>query len=196
MLATALFAIAALPFLLNLDSAPDQVIASPPSSSLFPLAIALVVAGPVVEELMFRGWLSGRVRAIAVSFGALGLFYVASYVLTTFWLAMSAYAGLVSLVIAAIPMLVFAPLDRGRSLPAFERIFPLLFWGQGATFGLLHIENYAGFAMPLALLAVLPLVVCGFVWGYARIKLGLGWAILLHALYNVPSAGLILILSR
>jgi len=34
----------------------------------------------------------------------------------------------------------------------------------------------------------LPLVVCGWLWGYARVVLGLPAALVLHMAYNVPSA--------
>ncbi len=143
---------------------------------------------------MFRGWLSGKARAVVMSLAALGLFYLAPYLIMALMPEVSGYSGLIAFITATILLLIGAPIDRGSSLPAYDLVFPFLFWGQSILFGLLHIQNYAALSLPLAFMAILPLVACGVIWGYARTRLGLGWAILLHSFYNVPSAFVVVML--
>jgi membrane protease YdiL (CAAX protease family) len=106
-LATAVFAAAALPLILTGQSSAGGGLVQVVNQPLLPLILALVVLGPLVEEVIFRGWLTGTLKG-------------------------------------------------------------------------------GSFMLPLLMAA--PLVICGWLFGYARIRLGIGSAWLLHALYNVPSA--------
>ncbi|CAM1372611.1 CAAX protease [Tenacibaculum litopenaei] len=67
-----------------------------------------------------------------------------------------------------------------------SRIFPFWFYLFSAVFGFVHITNYPLSVEVLLLspLLVAPQLILGCYLGYIRIKLGLLWAILLHALYN------------
>lgn len=82
---------------------------------------------------------------------------------------------------------LLSPIDGGKRLPGFERIFPYLFWAQGLVFGALHLKNMAASSSIIAILFVLPLVMCAWLWGYARLMTGLGGAVILHAACNVPA---------
>ena len=107
-------------------------------------------------------------------------------------------ATIIQLGLAGIGMIGFqllSPIDAGKRLPHFERAFPFIFWAQGIVFGVLHFQNVATNSPVVAVLSTLPLVICAWLWGFARIYLGLASAVLLHAAYNVPAiAGMFTIL--
>ncbi len=187
-LATALFAAVALPFILSGQSSPsgglEQVIDQP----LLPLIVALVILGPLVEEVIFRGWLTGTPQSLL----ATALFLLLFYGGLGFAAADKNKPGaMVQLAIAGLALGAFICIERWqlRSSPeSYATIFPALFWLQGIIFGVLHFGNLKGGSFMLPLLMAAPLVICGWLFGYARIRLGIGSAWLLHALYNLPSA--------
>lgn len=140
---------------------------------------------PVIEELLWRGWLSGRVAALRFAlygFAALGL-------MTAGWLAEGdaatflAFAG----VVAALAGLAHWLATRGRdtAVPAwFTRNFRWLVWGSSLSFGLIHLGNYEPLASPFGVLVVLPHMIGGLLLAYVRTRLGLAAAMLHHATYN------------
>ncbi len=186
--ATALFAAVALPFILSSQSSPsgglEQVIDQP----LLPLIVALVILGPLVEEVIFRGWLTGTPQALLATVLFLALFYGGLGLVAS---EMNVSQLIVQLAIAGLALGAFMCIERWqlRAAPQFyESIFPALFWLQGIIFGVLHFGNLKGGSFLLPMLMAGPLVVCGWLFGYARIRLGIGSAWLLHAMYNLPSA--------
>lgn len=147
-----------------------------------PLALwgGAVLLAPVLEELFFRGWMSGRPAAL--------------------WLMAALVAGLVS----------FVALGRGNALAAgvivlltliaasvawwrtrhemtvagwFERAFPWLFYGGTTLFALMHVYNY-----PQVTWVVVPMVLpqfwTGLMLAHMRVRLGLLAAILNHIASN------------
>lgn len=138
---------------------------------------------------MFRGWLTGTIQALAGSAVFLAIVFGGSWLLH--YLAphaptLGAQAG-----VAALGLLAFCAVQWKKSggHPAwYQRAFPIAFWSQGIAFGGLHFANLATDSPILSLLSVLPLVVCGWLWGYARIVLGFGAAWMLHMAYNLPAA--------
>lgn len=184
---TAAFAAAALPLMLMVEATPGSQLQQVFSRSLPSVVVAVVVLGPLIEEVMFRGWLSGTWRSVIGSaffltlvFGITpligGLFSV-SPVVIQFALAAVGLVGLG----------LWAPIDSGMRLPYFERAFPFIFWAQGVLFGVLHFQNVSASSPLVAGFATLPLVFCAWLWGFARIYIGLSGAVLLHAAYNVPA---------
>lgn len=184
---TAMFAFAALPLLLMAEAAPGSQLQHVFSGSIATIVLAVIVLGPLIEEVMFRGWLSGTWRSVvgsalfvALVFGIIqivdGLFSVSTIILQL---------GLA--VIGLIGFKLLSPIDTGERLPYFERTFPYLYWAQGLLFGFLHFQNVATNSPGVVVLSTLPIVICAWLWGFARIYLGLGSAVLLHAAYNVPA---------
>lgn len=150
----------------------DQV----PREWLVPL---VVLAAPVIEETVFRGWLAGRPRALWLLGGlaamALGAMLLADG--TPLRLAV------VGFVLLAMPLGWF--LLRKRAAPGwFARVFPVIFWGTALVFGLVHLSNYPSPGL-LALPLVLPQVWAGLVFGFMRMRLGLGASMLAHAGANL-----------
>ena len=184
---TAMLGVVALPLLLMSEAAPGAQLQQIFSQPIPSVVLAVIILGPVIEEITFRGWLSGTSRAVFGSalFVALALGAAPSIAEAVGGFAVFIQLGLVTLGLAALRML--SPIDGGKPLPHFNRIFPYLFWAQGLIFGILHFRNVAASSSAIAILATLPLVICAWPWGYARIVIGLRAAILLHAAYNVPA---------
>ncbi len=151
--------------------------------------VALIVLGPLVEEMIFRGWLTGTGRALCGTAVFLVMFYGVAYLMKG---SLSEELGLsVQLLVSALAFLVFLLIERGETSapPHFYRIvFPFLFWIQGIVFGSLHFGNIQGSSSILPFLMTAPLIIVGWIFAYARIVTGIGGAWLLHALYNLPLA--------
>lgn len=157
-----------------------------PTSVLVP--VVLLVA-PVLEELLFRGWLTGRVRALwllgcAIAFGA--LLYGSVHGLDP----LATGACLLALVLAA-PIGWFVL--RKRAAPGwFAAAFPAAFWLTTAAFSLAHILNYPSFSA-LALPMVLPQLWAGLVLAFVRMRVGLPGAMLAHVAANAASLSVALL---
>ena len=147
--------------------------------------IEFLILAPVLEELAFRGWLTGRIAALrfaAYGFAALALFIAALFVEPEYGAPISVAGSL----------LVFAGLihwsrtrHRDTAVPAwFTRHFRWFVWGSALVFGLIHLGNYEPLAHPLGVLVVLPQTIGGLLLAYTRTRLGLGAAMAHHAVYN------------
>ena len=149
--------------------------------------LLVCVLVPVIEESVFRGWLTGRksnLWALAALIGwclSLGLLFLANpdqpyrklifLVLTVGWLFWT--------------VVVMRRHWNSTIVPdAFSLNFRYIFWAATAAFAAVHLTNYSydGF-WPL-----LPLVISQFVGGitlgYARLRFGLLHAICLHSAFN------------
>lgn len=150
--------------------------------------VALVVIGaPLLEEIAFRGWLSGRPgHVFAILALAVGLAGIAAVALQPDDLGFA--IGLVIIVgIVLIPIFALLIFWRWRSRPAmgwFTRLFPLFFWLSTAAFACIHLFNFDAGSLYVLLPMVLPQFVSGAIMGYLRVHYGLWAAILLHALHN------------
>ena len=161
-----------------------------------PMIIAAIVLGaPLMEELAFRGWLTGRPAAL-VGFGAVLVLYLGNTLVIPFAPEASRLlvggALLALFVLAAI--LAVAAL-RNRPAPRwYARAFPLFYALSVIAFAAIHITNYEQGDMALWMLLplVIPQAVAGLVWGYARVHFGLWSSMLLHAMHNGLAVGLIL----
>jgi membrane protease YdiL (CAAX protease family) len=147
--------------------------------------IEFLILAPVLEELAFRGWLTGRIAALRFAvygFAALALFMAALFVGPE-------YAGPIMVAGLAI---VFAGLihwsrtrHRDNAVPAwFAHHFRWFVWGSALVFGLIHLGNYEPLTHPLGVLVVLPQTIGGLLLAYTRTRLGLGAAMAHHAAYN------------
>jgi membrane protease YdiL (CAAX protease family) len=144
-----------------------------------------LILAPVMEELAFRGWLTGRIAALRFAihgFAALGLFSAALYVPTEYQTA-TALAG-VAAVLAGLIQWSRTRAQDSAVPPWFTRHFHWIVWGSSLAFGLIHLGNYEPLAHPLGLLVVLPQTIGGLLLAYTRTRLGLSAAIAHHAVYN------------
>lgn len=184
---TGFFLVVALPLLLRAEAAPGDGLSSVLGGSVLSVMVALLLLGPLIEEFIFRGWLSGTWRSMLATVLTLFVVYGGSSLLTPWIGTNSTLKSLLLLAVAVAAIWATSPLDDGARLPFFGKLFPFIFWGQGIAFGALHFQNLTTPSPALATLSIMPLILCGWLWGYARLRLGVGWAILLHAAYNVPA---------
>lgn len=149
----------------------------------------VVVLAPVAEELAFRGWLTGRVRAVwlvGCGFAAAGFLAMVNF-----------HVYEVPASFAVLAMGLVAPAGwwwlRGRGVvPGFERAFPVLVWLSIVVFSLSHLSNYPSFSWAL-LPMVLPQLWAGMTLSYTRMRVGIFGAMLIHAAANGISVSLALL---
>jgi membrane protease YdiL (CAAX protease family) len=188
MLATAVTAFAALPFVLTSQSSFGGGLSNTLNQPVLNTIIAIVVLGPLIEEIIFRGWLIGTWRSLISTAAFIGFFYLGPSFAKNY---ISTSSVTLQLICSASGLAVLYAFGLGQSralIPGFERWFPLLYWGQGIVFGVLHFRNLYSDSIALPLLMTVTIVFCGWLWGYARVVLGLPAALMLHMAYNVPSA--------
>lgn len=156
------------------------------TSALLPL---VVLAAPVGEEIVFRGWLTGRPRALWLLLCAMLAGLAAAAMMLH---VAEAAAGIVLLAVLVAAAVGWIVLRKRQYAPQwFERAFPLLFYSSVAVFALSHLANYdrAGLVM---LPMVLPQLWAGLLLGFVRMRFGLIASMLLHALANGAAIGLAL----
>ena len=150
--------------------------------------LLLVIVAPILEEIAFRSWLSGRpgilFALLWAGAGIAGLTIMGSG--AGFAGPFVALAGLV----VAVMMLVAL---RGRPpLPIFERHFAYFFWASAVLFAAVHLANYEEGALAILLPLLVPQFVVGTLAGYIRVQCGLIWSIALHAAHNALAVSLAL----
>lgn len=149
-----------------------------------------VLAAPLIEEPLFRGWLSGRRAALRLLFRCLvGLAIISGGAWVGYYIGDRSSA----LVIAAFGLAVIAAsavrwLRTHRSdtavSPAFERWFPWVVWASSLSFGLMHLTNFIGPYTPLDSVLVISQTLGGLLLAYTRTRLGLLAAMLQHGMFN------------
>ena len=156
----------------------------------------VVIVGPIMEELIFRQWISGNPRLLML-FGGIIAWIGGSYALIQMGFSASDPLPVIILIVGIFALVLFGLIRFWKRGPPgwYARIFPVIFWSQALLFGFIHVFNYAG-DHPVALLPfVLPQLVGGLIWGYARIKYGWWSNILMHVAYNlIATSGLLYIL--
>lgn len=149
------------------------------------LAFTVVIFAPLMEEIAFRGWMSGKpghVLALVMILG--GGAAAAMMAVGSTGEAATLRAGLA--VIAAIVLAVISIFVlRGRpAMRWFSGMFPALFWLSTIAFASIHLFNYEeGNLLPLLPL-VLPQFILGTILAYMRVNYGLWTCIVLHAIHN------------
>lgn len=146
--------------------------------------IALIVlAAPLGEEIMFRGWLSGRPGHVA----AILALAAGGAIAALGDGAMLSAAGAIGGVLLA-PILLFV-LRKRPAMGWFQRHFRWFYWGSVLAFAAVHLGNFAD-ASPTLLPLVLPQFVLATFLGYLRVNYGLWSSVLMHMLHNSVFAAL------
>ncbi len=151
--------------------------------------IALIVLGaPIAEEVVFRGWLSGRPGAVWPVALMLFAFLLSGTITAGMGAAEGAGFMLASVAVAGVLAYVWNSKPPHRW---FVRAFPLFFWASALGFAAIHLGNYADTEEMLWPL-VIPQFLAGILFAYARVHHGLWSSILLHALHNGTFIALVL----
>ena len=157
----------------------------PQQGGLAERAFHALLLAPVLEEALWRGWLSGRAAALrfaALGFAAAGCF-AASLWVDAAWARPLTFAGIALALIGFARWL--ATREHACTVPLwFTQHFRWAVWGGAIAFALIHLGNYGPLSSPLGLLVVVPQGIGGLLLAYTRTRLGLGAAIAHHAAYN------------
>lgn len=146
-----------------------------------------IVVAPVLEELLFRVWLTGQRGAILAIASPVSLF-AAIAALLAFAPDGGALArlGIVGLVLAWVVGTVFLAIRRKSQgvAGAYVRVFPWLFWASCVLFAAAHILNLEGGFQPLLVLLVVPQFVGGTILAFVRLHYGMWANTSMHASFN------------
>lgn len=148
-----------------------------PGAWLLPITI---LVAPVLEEMIFRGWQTGRPRALWLLGG-----FVLILALATQAQAFNPFVlmgALAALVIAAAGGWLW--LRKRREAPAaYRKAYPATFWLVAAGFAAAHLMNYPSISAA-SLPMVLPQLWAAALLGFTRQRLGLPASVLQHMLAN------------
>ncbi|MCU0948277.1 MAG: CPBP family glutamic-type intramembrane protease [Porphyrobacter sp.] len=157
----------------------------PDETTLTERAFHALLLAPVLEEALWRGWLSGRAAALrfaALGFAAAGCFAAGLWV-DPAWARPLTFAGIALALIGFARWL--ATREHACTVPLwFTRHFRWAVWGGAIAFALIHLGNYQPLTSPLGVLVIVPQAIGGLLLAYTRTRLGLGAAIAHHAAYN------------
>ncbi len=155
-----------------------------PFGELFLMAVILA---PLIEEILFRGWLRGTKRALitVAMFLSIGIGY---FILNNFGSDENIIAITMFLWAFLIAFEGFTRLKNiwhdWRPIEMFERYFPIIFYVSAFGFGLIHIINYEHHSTIELLPMVMTQCFAGLLFGYVRLRFGLLAAIAMHAVFN------------
>lgn len=154
-----------------------------PSGWLLPFTVLIA---PVAEEMVFRGWQTGRPRALWL-LACSGLF--ALLVVGTKAIPPLVLAG--SLLALAVAALVGWIILRKRQTPVrYRAAYPLVFWIVALLFAGVHLTNYPSVSL-WSLPMVLPQFWAALMLGFTRQRIGLPAAMLQHMGANAATMALV-----
>lgn len=164
-----------------------------------PLTMLLLVGAlfvPIIEETAFRGVLRPHVLTLSLAAAAWGYLLCGVALhgnLAAFHWAAPLWQMVLQVVAAGAfgGMAFFAAARAARALTPgakWLRLFPALYWLTIIGFAFAHLGRFGGLELErlwlLAPLLVLPQLVAGIIFGFARMRYGLLAAIVAHGLHN------------
>lgn len=154
-----------------------------PSGWLLPFTVLIA---PLAEEMVFRGWQTGRPRALWL-LACSALFAI--LVVGTKAIPPLVLAG--SLLALAVAALVGWIVLRKRQTPArYRAAYPSVFWIVALLFAGVHLTNYPSVSL-WSLPLVLPQLWAALMLGFTRQRIGLPAAMLQHMGANAATMVLV-----
>ena len=155
-----------------------------PTGWLLPVTVLIA---PIAEETIFRGWQTGRPRALWLLLCALLLAGLAVYAR-----ALAPMVLLGMLVLLAVAALGGWIMLRKRREPAalYRAAYPAIFWIVALLFAGVHLMNYPSVSA-LMLPMVLPQLWAALMLGFTRQRIGLPAAMLQHMGANAATMVLV-----
>lgn len=143
--------------------------------------IVLIIAiAPAMEEMAFRSWLSGRpgfvIPVAILAVGLTGLLAVTGS--SAIWVGIA--IGVSAL---ALSLWAAAKLHGHEPWRWFARHFRWFFYATSIAFAAVHLFNFESAGLAFTPL-VIPQLISGAIFGFARINYGLWSAIGLHSVHN------------
>ncbi len=170
----------------SLGLAPPDAFDAIPQGWLVPITVLIA---PMLEEMLFRGWQSGRPRAfwlLLCGLGAGALLYASAHGMPALRVV-----GLLAALLA-VGAGGWIALRRRPAPTFFRRVYPAIYWIVAFAFAGVHVLNYGQASAGTALL-VLPQLWAGILLGYTRQRLGLCASMLEHAGANAATLALALV---
>jgi len=148
--------------------------------------LLMVLIGPAIEEMLFRGWLSGRIAALrfaAIAWTSMALLVLDSYSGT----GQLSTVSIVAYILLIVGLVQWsATKNTDTHIPEwFVRHFAPIVWLSTLAFGLVHLGNFEGMTSPIDLIIVSSQTIGGLILAYTRTRLGLTAAIGQHAAFNL-----------
>lgn len=155
-----------------------------------PLLLAFILIGaPLGEELLFRGWLSGKSSHVIATLVLVATVIALGAVTLTGRLAVMMAVAFIGGMLIVLALW----LRRGRPpMPFFRRHFRWFYLLSTAAFASIHLANFTEGSALILLPLTLPQFLLGLILGYARVQFGLWASVLLHAAHNSLFVGLLL----
>lgn len=149
--------------------------------------LSLLILAPIIEEALFRGWLSGHKASLR--FAGWGALAFALVLISESPLVAEFHMVFVALAIG-VAALAFGQWAYTRSrdtqVPAwFARDFRWFVWGSSLAFGALHLVNFNHLDSPVDAIIIAPEALGGLLLAYSRTHFGLRAAMVHHAAYNL-----------
>ncbi|MDQ8006540.1 MAG: CPBP family glutamic-type intramembrane protease [Pedobacter sp.] len=156
------------------------------------LFLACIVA-PLLEETIFRCHLKDLNGAIYFIFLSLGALTVSQVNGIRIQLAIIGTA----LVLAVLVIEFLKKKSRFYATKFWIKIYPYLFYYTAIIFGLVHLSNYKDLTVtdPSFVFYIGSQAFGGLGLGYLRIKYGLIYSMLFHALFNLLMVSLVILFS-
>ncbi len=171
----------------------EQPVYEDPEWSLGEELALTIIAAPLIEEPLFRGWLTGR-RATLIFAAAALLLALPLLLIAEPQAGDDDVAGTIAIV-----GIIAAGLWWGimRNAPGMQRVpdwfrrhFHWIVWASALAFGLIHASNYSNFTLGFDLIYVLPQALGGLLYAFVRLRHGLRAVIIMHGSFNAIALGL------
>jgi len=151
-------------------------------SSPYKTILIGVFLAPIYEELLFRSLL--RLNKLTITF-----FLTTLICLTIISFINNKYSFFYILLSVLLISLTIVWISKLSTLKEINKnYFSYSYYFSSLLFGLIHLFNFSGDLVPIiafALLLVSPQIILGLILGFIRIKFGLAYAILFHAIINL-----------
>ncbi len=145
------------------------------------LFIMGMILAPIYEEILFRGLLKFDKKNVLT-------FIITILLLTTFSIYNDKYTIAIILSIILFLVVGIYMSSNINSVSNFiKKHFKYFFYASSLFFGLIHITNFSGninILIGLSIILTLPQTISGLIFGYARMKYGLIYSIILHIINN------------
>ncbi len=152
--------------------------------------LTAVIFAPLIEELIFRYFLKGKKIIIFLLAGfalsALTFWMVKQFSFTDLHLKRIVLVISLLLPLAAALYFYYGYRESSALNSIFVRYFPFSYYTSVFVFGLVHLPNFSGTSNYLLFLPlIIPQLLSGFIYGFARMKYGMWANIMLHASSNM-----------
>lgn len=150
----------------------------------------LILIGPILEELLFRAFLSFKRETLFMSIFFALIFFATDFSYYSFPTKQTFIQITLALIVSS-----FIFILSQKNIDKLKYYFPFFFYTSIILFALVHIKNF--FPLNDAVIWIYPLLVLpqffmGFALAFIRIRNGLIWSIILHMMINFFSALLML----